>query len=93
MNQPCKWAWWLDRFLLRGLEKVNGEWGLIASTHNLFIFFRATLERARVKDRIPGTPLRTGSQGPWEKDSLLHQKLQDAMGSSLPVWPVLVCKR
>ena len=36
----------LDRFLLRGLEKVNGEWALMATTHNLLKLFRATLETA-----------------------------------------------
>ncbi len=36
----------LDRFLLRGLEKVNGEWALMATTHNLLKLFRATLEMA-----------------------------------------------
>jgi hypothetical protein len=41
-----KGALWLARFLLRGLEKVNGECGLMASTHNLLILFRATLETA-----------------------------------------------
>ncbi len=30
----------LRRFLLRGLEKVNGEWHLIAATHNLLKLFR-----------------------------------------------------
>ena len=30
----------LRRFLLRGLEKVNGEWHLIAPTHNLLKLFR-----------------------------------------------------
>jgi hypothetical protein len=25
----------LDRFRLRGLEKVHGEWALMATTHNL----------------------------------------------------------
>ncbi|QPN64319.1 transposase [Synechococcus sp. CBW1004] len=29
-----KGTWWLDFFLLRGLEKVNGDWALIAITHN-----------------------------------------------------------
>jgi transposase len=33
----------LDRFRLRGLEKVNGEWALIATTHNLLKLFRATV--------------------------------------------------
>jgi transposase len=32
----------LDRFRLRGLEKVNGEWALMATTHNLLKLFRAT---------------------------------------------------
>jgi len=36
----------LDRFRLRGLEKVNGEWALIATTHNLLKLFRASLARA-----------------------------------------------
>jgi hypothetical protein len=30
----------LRRFLLRGIEKVNGEWHLIAATHNLLKLFR-----------------------------------------------------
>ena len=30
----------LRRFLLRGLDKVNGEWHLIATTHNLLKLFR-----------------------------------------------------
>jgi len=33
----------LDRFLLRGLEQVNGEWALMATTHNLLKLFRASL--------------------------------------------------
>jgi len=33
----------LDRFGLRGLEKVNGEWALMATTHNLLKLFRASL--------------------------------------------------
>jgi hypothetical protein len=31
----------LDRFRLRGLEQVNGEWALMATTHNLLKLFRA----------------------------------------------------
>ena len=30
----------LRRFLLRGLEKVKGEWHMIAATHNLLKLFR-----------------------------------------------------
>ncbi len=36
----------LDRFRLRGLEKVNGEWALMATTHNLLKLFRATVAMA-----------------------------------------------
>jgi transposase len=36
----------LDRLRLRGLEKANGEWALIATTHNLLKLFRATVELA-----------------------------------------------
>ena len=32
----------LRRFLLRGLEKVNGEWSLMCIGHNLLKLFRAT---------------------------------------------------
>jgi len=32
----------LDRFRLRGLEQVNGEWALMATTHNLLKLFRAS---------------------------------------------------
>ena len=36
----------LDRFRLRGLEKVNGEWALMATTHNLLKLFRASMQTA-----------------------------------------------
>jgi transposase len=36
----------LDRFRLRGLEKVNREWALMATTHKLLKLFRATLALA-----------------------------------------------
>ena len=36
----------LDRFRLRGLEKVNGEWALMATTHNILKLFRASLATA-----------------------------------------------
>jgi hypothetical protein len=35
VNGQIKEARGLRRFLLRGLEKVDGEWRLIAATHNL----------------------------------------------------------
>ena len=36
----------LDRFRLRGLENVNGEWALMATTHNILKLFRATMATA-----------------------------------------------
>ena len=40
MNGQIKEARGLRRFLLRSLEKVDGEWHLIAATHNLLKLFR-----------------------------------------------------
>jgi hypothetical protein len=40
----------LDRFRLRGLEKVNGGWALMATTHNVLKLFWASLAAARVPD-------------------------------------------
>jgi transposase len=40
VNGQIKEARGLRRFLLRGLEKVSGEWHLIAATHNLLKLFR-----------------------------------------------------
>jgi hypothetical protein len=31
---------------LRGLEKVNGEWALMATTHNILKLFRASAAAA-----------------------------------------------
>jgi hypothetical protein len=36
----------LDRFRLRGLEKVNSVWALMATTHNLLMLFRVSLATA-----------------------------------------------
>ena len=36
----------LDRVRLRGLVKVNGEWALMATTHNLLKLFRASAAAA-----------------------------------------------
>jgi len=36
----------LDRFRLRGLEQVNGEWALMATSHNLLKLFRASMATA-----------------------------------------------
>lgn len=40
VNGQIKEGRGLRRFLLRGLEKVNGEWHLITATHNLLKLFR-----------------------------------------------------
>ena len=40
------------QFLLRGLEKVNGEWSLICTTHNLLKLFRNGLPMVS-----PGSPI------------------------------------
>jgi hypothetical protein len=40
VNGQIKECQGLRRFLLRGLEKVDGEWHLIAATHNLLKLFR-----------------------------------------------------
>jgi translation elongation factor EF-Ts len=40
VNGQIKEARALRRFLLRGLEKVDVEWHLIAATHNLLKLFR-----------------------------------------------------
>ena len=40
VNGQIKEARGLRRFLLRGLEKVDGEWHLIAATHNILKLFR-----------------------------------------------------
>ena len=40
VNGQIKEARGLLRFLLRGLEKVDAEWHLIAATHNLVKLFR-----------------------------------------------------
>jgi hypothetical protein len=40
VNGQIKEGRGLRRFLLRGLEKVEGEWHLIAATHNLLKLFR-----------------------------------------------------
>jgi hypothetical protein len=48
----------LDRFRLRGLEKVSGEWALLATTQNLLKLFRASLERPEptTPELQPGIP-------------------------------------
>jgi hypothetical protein len=40
VNGQIKEVRGLRRFLLRGQEKVDGEWHLIAATHNLLKLFR-----------------------------------------------------
>jgi hypothetical protein len=40
VNGQIKECQGLRRFLLRGLEKVDGEWHLFTATHNLLKLFR-----------------------------------------------------
>jgi IS5 family transposase len=44
--RQIKGARGLDRFRLRGLEQVNGEWALMATTHNILKLFRASIATA-----------------------------------------------
>jgi hypothetical protein len=48
VNGQIKEARGLRRFLLRGLEKVDGEWHLIAATHNLLKLFRFRRSKQQV---------------------------------------------
>ncbi len=48
VNGQIKEARGLRRFLLRGLEKVDREWHLIAATHNLLKLFRHRRRRQQV---------------------------------------------
>ena len=48
VNGQIKEVRGLRRFLLRGQEKVDGEWHLIAATHNLLMLFRFTRSQLQV---------------------------------------------
>jgi hypothetical protein len=54
VNGQIKEARGLRRFLLRGLEKVNGEWLLIAATHNLLKLFRYRRSLQQAVAAAPG---------------------------------------
>jgi transposase len=54
VNGQIKEARGLRRFLLRGLEKVNGEWHLIAATHNLLKLFRFRRSQQQALVAAPG---------------------------------------
>ena len=54
VNGQIKEARGLRRFLLRGLEKVNGEWHLIAATHNLLKLFRYRRSLQQAVAAAPG---------------------------------------
>jgi hypothetical protein len=53
-----KEVWGLRRFLMRGLEKVNGEWSLWFMTHNILKLFRfqTAQEAAAMGQRAPLPP-------------------------------------
>ena len=42
----------LRRFRLRGLERANGEWKLICTTHNLLKLFRYRTTPARLSEQL-----------------------------------------
>ncbi len=44
----------LRRFLLRGLEKVKGEWHLTAAIHNLLKLFRFRRSQRKAMAAAPG---------------------------------------
>jgi len=46
------------RFLLRGMEKVSGEWALVCTSHNLLKLFRATIKAAEFTSDAAGTSRR-----------------------------------
>ena len=48
VNGQIKEARGLRRFLLRGMEKVDGEWHLIAASHNLLKLFRHSRAQKRL---------------------------------------------
>jgi transposase len=54
VNGQIKEGRGLRRFLLRGLEKVNGEWHLIAATHNLLKLFRFRRSQRQAMAAAPG---------------------------------------
>ena len=53
VNRQIKEARGLRHFLLRGIEEVNGEWNLIAATHNLLKLFR--FEQSRQQALVAAT--------------------------------------
>ena len=55
VNGQIKEARGLRRFLLRGLEKVDAEWHLIAATHNLLKLFRYRRSQQQVMAAATGS--------------------------------------
>ena len=54
VNGQIKEARGLRRFLLRGLEKIDGEWHLIAATHNLLKLFRHSRSQQQALEEATG---------------------------------------
>ena len=72
------------QFLLRGLEKVNGEWSLICTGHNLLKLFRFGVNLHR-KARVDGSAQRIrifcrGSEHDAHSQSYLGAKCRCATG-------------
>jgi len=54
----------LDRFLLRGLAKIRGEWSLMCTTHNLLKLYRRKGAPSRMPGRHATTTPRTDATVP-----------------------------
>ena len=80
VNGQIKEARGLRRFLLRGLEKVDEEWHLIAATHNLLKLVRALRRRPTLRLVPAGSP-------PKRTWSPLMPSAPPCRGPSPPPWP------
>ena len=63
VNGQIKEARRLRRFLLRGLEMLDGEWRLIAATHNLLKLFRYRHSQQQAPGRAGGDVMKGDGPG------------------------------
>jgi hypothetical protein len=70
----------LRRLLLRGLEKVNGEWHLIAATHNLLKLFRFRRAQQQALVAASGQGASAEHQS-LSTDAVVHRSAGFAMAS------------
>ena len=76
VNGQIKEARGLRRFLLRGLEKVDAEWHLIAATHNLLKLFRYGRSQQQV------LAWGGGCRAWWQQSGLNHPPVGTESGTS-----------